>query len=716
NFFELGGHSLLAGQVAARVRERLGVEVPLRSLFERPTARLLAELIEAKLSKGAGGDAPAGRIGRVVGGPERPLSFAQQRLWFMENLETGTAAYNVPSAFRLSGGLDLSVLERTLNEVIRRHEVLRTSFATSADGQPVQVIHAPRPVSLPLLDLSGLSPEMREAEVRLLASDEAQEPFDLTQAPLLRARLLKLSAEEHVALFTMHHIVCDGWSMGVLVREVAALYEAYSKGEPSPLGELPMQYADYAAWQRSWLTGEVLERQLDYWTGQLTGGEAGGELPVLELPADRPRPAAQSYKGAVHGFELSDELTAGLKRLSRSEGVTLYMLMLAAFQTLLHRYSGQEQVLVGTPSAGRSREELEGLIGFFVNTLVMRGDLSGGPSFKELLGRVREAALGAYAHQDVPFELLVDKLQPERDLSHTPLFRVWFFLQETPAALELPGLRLSPLNAERGRVQFDLTLSLVKAGDQLRGALEYNTDLFDEATVVRMGEHFKSILAAVVADPGRRVSGLPLLSEAERRQLLVEWNDTRAEMPAQGCVHRLFEQAAELYPEEAALEFEGRQLTYAELNARANRLARHLRRLGAGPESLVGILLERSAETVVAILGVLKAGAAYVPLDPEYPQDRLSFILEDARVSVLLTQESVRGRLPEYEGPTVGLGTEWDERIALESAEDLEGGAAPEGLAYVIYTSGSTGRPKGVAVGHRGLCNLAAAQASEFGI
>ncbi|HEX8151315.1 MAG TPA: condensation domain-containing protein, partial [Pyrinomonadaceae bacterium] len=513
-FFELGGHSLLAMRVVSRVREALGAEVSLRALFERPTVAALAAAVEESLRKDAPQSPPLNAAPRTA---ELPASFAQQRLWLLHRLGTARAAYNMPGAFRLRGALDLEALGRTLSEVVRRHEVLRTSFATAADGTPAQVIHAPQPFAVPLLDLSDLPAAEREREALRLAALEAQEPFDLTAAPLLRVRLLKLAEEEHVVLFTMHHVVGDDWSVGILVREVAALYEAFREGEPSPLEELPVQYADYAVWQRRWLSAEVLERQLNYWTQQLTGGDPTRGLPVLELPTDRPRPAVQSYKGAVKSFELPEELSRELKRLSRREGVTLYMTLLAGFQTLLHRYSGQERVLVGTPSANRSREEVEGLIGFFVNTLVMRGDLSGDPTFKELLGRTREAALGAYAHQELPFEKLVEELAPERGAEQASLFRVWFVLHdERGMTPELPGLSLEWLEVDTRTAQFDLTLSMYEAGGGIRGALKYSEDLFDADTVAEMADRFARLLQHVADDPSLPLLDIPLDEEGRR--------------------------------------------------------------------------------------------------------------------------------------------------------------------------------------------------------
>ncbi|HYO62150.1 MAG TPA: amino acid adenylation domain-containing protein, partial [Pyrinomonadaceae bacterium] len=630
-----------------------------------------------------------------------PLSFAQQRLWFLDQLEPGNPFYNMPSALRLSGSLRVGALRRALEEVVRRHEVLRTTFSVM-EGEPVQVIREAASVSLPVIDLSSLPQVEREAEAEMLARDEAARPFDLERGPLVRASLLKLTEQEHLLLLTMHHIISDGWSMGVLVREVAALYEGYSRGGESPLAELAVQYGDYAVWQREHLRGEVLDSQLTYWKQQLAGAPA-----ALELPTDRPRPAVQTYRGAQHDFALPKAVAEGLRELGRAEGATLYMTLLAGWQALLARYSNQEDISVGSPIAGRQRSEMEGLIGFFVNTLVMRARVSGEESFTSLLGRVREVCLGAYAHQDVPFEKLVEELQPERDPSRSPLFQVAFALQNTPPSrLALPGLQLSVVEPPVKTAKFDLTLVLTEGPEGLEGSAVYNTDLFDAATVRRMVEQYGRLLAGVAADPRRRVGDLSLLSEAESRQVLRDWNDTATDYPRAECLHELFERQAARTPEAAAVVYGAQSLTYAELNQRANRLARHLRALGVGPGAMVGLCVERSAEMVVALLAILKAGGAYVPLDPQYPAERLAFMIEDAAVPVLLTQQSLRASLPADESRAVlCLDTEWH-LVAGLPAENLPNLNAADELAYVIYTSGSTGKPKGVCVPHRAVSRL----------
>jgi len=562
------------------------------------------------------------------------------------------------------------------------------------------VIDAPGEFRLDVVDLSGLGEEEREAEARRLIREDAARPFDLAAGPLLRAKLLRLGAGEHVALVNMHHIVSDGWSQGVLIREIGALYAANVAGRPSPLAELPIQYADYALWQREWLQGEALARQVEYWKDRLSGAPA-----ALALPTDRPRPAVQSFRGAVLPFGLSAELSSGLVDLSRRSGATLYMVLLAAFSVLLGRYSGQEDIVVGSPIAGRRRAELEGLIGFFVNTLVLRTDLSGAPRFGELVGRVKEAALGAYAHQDLPFEKLVEELQPVRDLSRQPLFQVSFALQNVPQeTLELPGLQLSHAGGSAVTSKFDLSLHVFESGDELHGIVEYATDLFDGGTIARLIGHFRTLLEGIVAAPESPISELPLLSAAERHRLLVEWNATAAAYPREKCVHELFAAQAARTPEAVAVVFEDRQLSYGELDRRSNQLAHHLRGLGVGPETVVGLCVERSLEMVVGLLGILKAGGAYLPLDPRYPRERLAYMLADACCLVVVTQAGLTAQLPQHEGAVVCLDAAWAE-IARQPASAPASGAGPDNLAYVIYTSGSTGKPKGVMVRHGGVTN-----------
>ncbi|MGE5755363.1 MAG: non-ribosomal peptide synthetase, partial [Planctomycetaceae bacterium] len=631
-----------------------------------------------------------------------PASFAQQRLWFLDRLVPGSPWYNIPAAVPLSFPLDVAVLKRCVNEIVRRHESLRTTFAVE-DGRPVQIIAPDLELSLPLTDLRHLPHDKQNAKAMRLATEEARRPFDLAQGPLVRTQLLQMGHNDYVFLLTIHHIVADGWSMGIFFQELTALYLAFAKGHPSPLPELPIQYADFAVWQRDWLQGKVLQQQLDYWREQLM------DLPVLQLPNDRFRPTEQGYRGARYHLTLPGSLTASLKALGQQEGATLFMTLLAAFQALLVRYTGQEDIVVGSPIANRNRAEIEPLIGFFVNTLVLRTDCGSDPTFRELLGRVREVALGAYAHQDLPFEMLVEKLQPQRDLGRNPLFQVIFQLLNTPGftqqAFAGPTSQRAALAVQSGTSKFDLEFDLWESPAGLIGNFEYNTDLFDEATIARMARHYQTLLEGIVADPDQPLSRLPLLTEPERRQILVGWNATQTDYPRDACIHERFEAQAEHTPDAVAVIFEDGQRTYGELNAQANQLAHHLRNLGVGPGSLVGVCLERSVEMVTALLGILKAGGAYVPLDPSYPTARLAFIQEDTRAPVLLTQKSLLAALPAPRAQVLCLDRE-RERIAGQSTANPQGGATAGDLAYVMYTSGSTGEPKGVCVPHRAVIRL----------
>ena len=626
-------------------------------------------------------------------------SLMQQRLWFLDQWQPGSSTYNMSTTLRVRGTLAGAALEQSLQEIVQRHEVLRTHFMV-VEGQPIQVIEAQQKVQLPVISLREIPEEVREDHLQHWLEQEAQRPFSLETGPLLRAQLVEVKEQEHVLLLCMHHIISDGWSMGVLLRELAALYTAYIAGEPSPLPALPVQYADFALWQREWLQGEVLQEQLTYWRQRLEGAPA-----LLELPTDHPRPAVQSYRGAHYPFQLSEQMTRELKALSQREGSTLFMTLLAAFQTLLMRYSGQEDLVVGTPIANRTRVEIEPLIGFFVNTLVVRTDLSENPSFREVLRRVRQQMLEAYAHQDLPFERLVEELQPERSLSYAPLFQVMFaYHSVSQEQISWSGLMLEPMEVEAETSKFDLTLFVHEDGGVLWGSIEYSTDLFEEATIARMVGHFQTLLAGLLADPEQPIGELALLTEAERVQVLEEWNATQVPYSQDKCIHQLFEEQVQRTPEAVAVVFEEKSLTYRQLDQRANALAWQLQEAGVGPEMCVGVYVERSLEMLVGVLGVLKAGGVYVPLDPAYPRERVLFVLVDAQVSVLLTQQRLMERVPQEQVQVIWLdsyeGAEAEERVV-----GPQNGVQSSNLAYVIYTSGSTGTPKGVMATHQGVVN-----------
>ncbi len=693
DFFDLGGHSLRATQLVSRIRDAFRVEIPLRRLFESPTVAALARILEERGSPEASGK----RITASPRGTDLPLSFAQQRLWFLDQLQPGSA-YNVPLALRLRGTLDRPALESALSEIVRRHEALRTTFP-SESGRAIQVIAPSLPLAVELVDLGALPAEAREGEAVRLARAEGEKLFDLKRGPLVRATLVRLAPDDHALFLTIHHIVSDGWSMGVLFRELTALYGAHHERRPSPLPEIDVQYADFAVWQRDWLQGSVLDSQLAYWRERLD------RLPTLRLPTDRVRPALQTFDGAGYNHLLPASLVERLTSLTRAEGGTLFMTLLAAFLVVLRRYTHQDDLVVGSPIANRNRSEIEGLIGFFVNSLVMRTDLSGDPTFRELLGRVRETTLGAFAHQDVPFEKIVEELQPDRDMSRNPLFQVSFALQNAPMGdMALGGLTVGFLDAGVKATRFDIELHLWESAHGLLCLFTYKTDLFDESTIARMAGHFHTVLEGAAAAPDVRLSELPLLTERETETLLGERNRTDAPPSARTCAHQLFEDQAALTPDAIAVEAAGRRLSFGELNRRANRLAHGLRGRGVGPESRVAVCMERSIDMVVALLGVLKAGAAYVPLDPTYPEERLAFMVTDAEASLVLTQQRLQALMPDTTAEVVC--TDGDaEALAGEGGENPPLRSHPESLAYLMYTSGSTGRPKGAMITHRGLVN-----------
>ncbi|GHG73242.1 non-ribosomal peptide synthetase [Comamonas sp. JC664] len=703
DFFELGGHSLIATQLVSRLNELFHLRFPLPSIFDAPTVAKLSKAIESA----RGASSPERDVALRPGphGVDLPLSFAQERLWFMEQLHPGTATYNIPVFYRITSLLEVSVLQRALDEVLRRHDALRATFAASG-AAPVSRIAPPRAFSLPLIDLSHLPEDARELEASRITAEQAQAPIDIHHGPILRGALVRLHERDHRLLLTVHHIVSDGWTVGVLMRELRTLYSDFAAGRPSSLPSLDLRYADFATWQRQWMPGQAQERLLPYWRKRLEGAPT-----LLPLPTDRPRPAVQRFKGTRRTFHIHEEPARAIDALCRQERTTLFMTLLAGFSVLLHRYSGQEDLVLGSPISGRSRPEVEGLVGFFVNTLVLRNDVSGNPRFVDLMARVREVTLGAFAHQELPFEKLVETLQPERTLRHAQLFQVMFVLQNAPtleadpaAALQLSALAES-WEVNTGTAKCDLILYMARTPEGLRATFEYDTDLFDDARIERMAGHLQVLLEAAAADPHQRISALPLLTPAERHRVLREWNAASADFPRDRCVHELFSQQAAKTPDALAVSYGAQRLTYRELDARSNQLARHLRSLGVGPEVLVGLCVERSVDLIVSMLGILKAGGAYLPLETSYPAERLAFMLEDSRVGLLLVHEARMQHLPPFQGPIVRIDAERD-AVSRQSELPLPLASGADHIAYVIYTSGSTGRPKGSAILHRGVTAL----------
>ncbi len=692
SFFDLGGHSLLATRVIARLSQACQVDFPIRALFEHPTARGLAAALESEMRKASAPPAPpivcAGRT------RELPLSFAQERMWILDLIDVNTYTYNLPASLRLAGRLDVPRLAASFAEIVRRHEPLRTTFILSPGGSPVQVIGPPPESVLAVVDLGALPAGRREIEARRMVRQFGTRPFDLKGGPVFRAVLLRLEEDDHALALVAHHICADEWSIGIFVREISTLYTAFLRGVRPVLPELQLQYADFAVWQRSWLAGDVITAMLDTWKARLAGAP-----PALDMPTDRPRPPVMNFSGSSAYTWIGRETTASLQALARREGATLFMVALAGYQILLHRQSGQYDFVIGSPIAGRTREEIEPMIGVFINMLVLRGDLSGRPSFRELVARAREVALEAYCLQDLPFEKLVEELNPERDLSRNPIFQVALLLRNTPhGELSLPGLTASSMFAETGTSKYELSLSLWEQLGGLAVDLEFNIDLFDTSTASRLLAQLGTLLDAAAEEPDRPVGDLPLLGAAQRHHLLVEWNDTAEEAPA-GWLYPLFAEQAEKTPEAVAVVHGQERWTYRELHDRSARLARRLRSLGVGPEARVGICLERSPDLIAALIATLGAGGAYVPLDPAYPAERLSYMLADSGAALLLTQESLLPRVAGFASRVLTVDAGWDEEEA--PARDGTAFADPGQLAYVIYTSGSTGRPKGVGITNR---------------
>ena len=700
NLIGLGGDSIHATRIISRVNHMFSLQLTLQSMFELPTLYALSEVIDMARFTAAEIREEARRlpVDYGPGGRSFPLSFGQQSLWFLYQLQPDSPAYNISRALRIRGRLDTIALQQSIDGIIERHEILRTTFSRGI-GDPVQMITPSTGFKIKLKDLENVPDGKKEEKARELAGEEALRPFNLETGPLLRAVLIKLEPEDHMLLLTVHHIAADGWSMGILFRELSQLYAAFSEGRTSPLPELPAQYTDFVLWQRKWLQGQRLNTQLEFWREHLR------DMATLELPADRPRSAVQTFKGASHTLKVSKELTDALKRLSQRECATLFMPLLTAFQVLLHRYSGQDDIVVGAPVANRNRVDVEVLIGFFVNTLVLRTDTSGDPAFRELLRRVRKNFLDIYEHRDLPFEQLVKELKPERDLGRNPLFQIVFALHNVPfSSPELSNLAVEKVEGEDTITKFDLEVSLQENLEGLSGSFVYNRDLFDAATIERMAAHYQILLESIAAKPDQRLSELPILTGAERHQMLYEWNSTARNYPVDTCIHHVIEYQAAESPDAVAVVYEERHLNYGELNQRANHLAHYLMKHGVGPEVLVGMCMKRSLESVICIIGILKAGGAYVPFDASYPEERLLTILKDCNAPVVITAGGALNGLSSGQRHVICLEKDWN-IIEREPGDNPDHKSTSRDLAYVIYTSGSTGTPKGVAIEHRQLTN-----------
>ncbi|NET03095.1 MAG: amino acid adenylation domain-containing protein, partial [Sphaerospermopsis sp. SIO1G1] len=696
NFFDMGGHSLLATQVISRSQTAFDVSLPLRSLFESPTIATFSQVVLAAQQTATGVGIPA--IAPATTRENIPLSWAQERLWFVHQLEGDSGAYTMSFAVGLSGEVNIPALEQAFQAMVDRHEVLRTRFGIQ-DNSPIQVIDPHLSITLPVIDLQT-EPDPKQ-KVKQLAIAEISQPFDLVNDPVIRVKLWQTSPQEYFLAVAIHHIAADGWSLGIFITDLSAYYRAIVTNSPVQLPELTIQYADFTVWQRQWLTDQTLDNQLNYWVQQLADAP-----PILALPTDRSRPPIQTFNGELQSIQLDSSLTQKLKQISQKSGTTLYMTLMAGFAILMSRYSGQKDLVIGSPIANRNKTEIEQLIGFFVNSLALRFNISPTASFTEFLATVQQVTQTAYDHQDLPFEMLVDHLELERNLDRNPLVQVMFALQNAPSSpWEMPGVNIEDIPLGLDTVRFDLEIHLWDVAEGLTGVFCYNTDLFDRTTIVRMIQHYQELLTAITADPQQSVQSLPLLTQSEQQQILQEWNNTTTNYPADQSIQQLFEQQVEKTPDAIAVVYGQEQLTYTELNNKANQLAHYLISLGVQADSLVGISVERSAEMVIGLLGILKAGGAYVPLDPDYPTERLVSILEDAQVRVLLTTNKLAATIPIHHTTVITYDQD-AEAIGKQNSTNPVTQTTAANLAYVIYTSGSTGKPKGVSVTHQGVNRL----------